>query len=167
MVARHGVLCPVDWEPSTNTVDTINTISNTLTESYEDRLANLQKEFGMGVTEYQNKHSANDKRNSETSGASSSAAEGDSSQSGPPPAPLEEVVCARPYFQSSSNDKETSQTDTSTPTPESANQSLDSSSKPESSPPSSPSQVQESKPSAEATSTPHDERGTHTPMDMA
>ncbi|KAF1997150.1 peroxiredoxin TSA1, partial [Amniculicola lignicola CBS 123094] len=37
-VAKHGVLCPIDWKPSTNTSDTINTISNTLTESYEDRL---------------------------------------------------------------------------------------------------------------------------------
>ncbi|KAF2875068.1 thioredoxin-like protein, partial [Massariosphaeria phaeospora] len=45
-VAKHGVLCPVDWKPSNNTNDTISTISNTLTESYEERLANLQKEFG-------------------------------------------------------------------------------------------------------------------------
>jgi hypothetical protein len=44
-VAKHGVLCPVDWKPSTNMSDTINTISNMLIESYEERLANLQKEF--------------------------------------------------------------------------------------------------------------------------
>ncbi|KAF2852690.1 thioredoxin-like protein [Plenodomus tracheiphilus IPT5] len=45
-VARHGVLCPIDWKPDSNAADTLNTISNTLTESYEERLANLQKEFG-------------------------------------------------------------------------------------------------------------------------
>jgi hypothetical protein len=45
-VAKHGVLCPVDWQPSKNTTDTMKTISNTLTESYDDRLANLQQEFG-------------------------------------------------------------------------------------------------------------------------
>lgn len=45
-VAKHGVLCPVDWKPTSDAADTLNTISNTLTESYEERLANLQKEFG-------------------------------------------------------------------------------------------------------------------------
>ena len=44
-VAKYGVLCPVDWKPSNNTQDTLATISNTLTESYEERLKNLQKEF--------------------------------------------------------------------------------------------------------------------------
>jgi hypothetical protein len=43
-VAKHGVLCPIDWKPSTHASDTLNTISNTLVESYEIRLANLQKE---------------------------------------------------------------------------------------------------------------------------
>ena len=42
-VAKHGVLCPIDWKPSSHVSDTLNTISNTLVESYEDRLANLQK----------------------------------------------------------------------------------------------------------------------------
>ncbi|KAH5211510.1 hypothetical protein HBI62_201760 [Parastagonospora nodorum] len=45
-VAKHGVLCPIDWKPSGDAADTLNTISNTLTESYDERLANLQKEFG-------------------------------------------------------------------------------------------------------------------------
>jgi hypothetical protein len=45
-VAKHGVLCPIDWKPNNNASDTISTLSNTLTESYEKRLANLQKEFG-------------------------------------------------------------------------------------------------------------------------
>jgi len=45
-VAKHGVLCPVDWKPTSDAAETLNTISNTLTESYEERLANLQKEFG-------------------------------------------------------------------------------------------------------------------------
>ncbi|KAJ8111737.1 hypothetical protein OPT61_g5733 [Boeremia exigua] len=42
-VAKHGVLCPIDWKPNSQASDTLNTISNTLVESYEDRLANLQK----------------------------------------------------------------------------------------------------------------------------
>ncbi|PVI04399.1 peroxiredoxin TSA1, partial [Periconia macrospinosa] len=37
-VAKHGVLCPIDWKPDSNAADTLSTISNTLTESYEDRL---------------------------------------------------------------------------------------------------------------------------------
>ncbi|KAH9867840.1 hypothetical protein IAQ61_007144 [Plenodomus lingam] len=45
-VAKHGVLCPIDWKPNHDAVETLSTISNTLTESYEDRLAILQKEFG-------------------------------------------------------------------------------------------------------------------------
>ncbi|KAL6702493.1 hypothetical protein ACN47E_001618 [Coniothyrium glycines] len=49
-VAKHGVLCPIDWKPTVsdqaNVEDTISAIHNTLTESYEERLANLQKEFG-------------------------------------------------------------------------------------------------------------------------
>lgn len=47
-VAKHGVLCPIDWKPSSHASDTMNTISDTLVESYEDRLANLQK--GMNVS---------------------------------------------------------------------------------------------------------------------
>lgn len=60
-VAKHGVLCPIDWKPSGNTADTINTISNTLTESYEERLANLQSEFlGVQVTNLDAKHKPGD-----------------------------------------------------------------------------------------------------------
>ncbi|KAK7181752.1 thioredoxin-like protein [Paraphaeosphaeria sporulosa] len=56
-VAKHGVLCPIDWKPSNNTNDIAATISNTLTESYEERLANLQKEFGdTVVTDLDAKH---------------------------------------------------------------------------------------------------------------
>ncbi|CAI6337268.1 unnamed protein product [Periconia digitata] len=61
-VAKHGVLCPIDWKPSGNTADTISTISNTLTESYEDRLENLKREFGNGVvvTDLDAKHKRED-----------------------------------------------------------------------------------------------------------
>lgn len=56
-VAKHGVLCPIDWKPSNNTNDIAATISNTLTESYEDRLAILEKEFGDTViTDLDAKH---------------------------------------------------------------------------------------------------------------
>ncbi|OAK97167.1 peroxiredoxin TSA1, partial [Phaeosphaeriaceae sp. SRC1lsM3a] len=37
-VAKHGVLCPIDWKPSDNAQETLNTIANTLTESYDERL---------------------------------------------------------------------------------------------------------------------------------
>ncbi|KAF2735991.1 peroxiredoxin TSA1, partial [Polyplosphaeria fusca] len=37
-VAKHGVLCPIDWKPSVDSADTFGTISNTLTESYDERL---------------------------------------------------------------------------------------------------------------------------------
>jgi hypothetical protein len=60
-VAKHGVLCPIDWKPNNNAADTISTISNTLTESYEDRLANLQKEFGVQVTDLDAKHKTSSK----------------------------------------------------------------------------------------------------------
>jgi hypothetical protein len=60
-VAKHGVLCPVDWKPNGDAQDaaqdTLNTISNTLTESYDERLANLQKEFGdEPITDLDAKH---------------------------------------------------------------------------------------------------------------
>lgn len=56
-VAKHGVLCPIDWKPSSNAADTLSTISNTLTESYEDRLLNMQKDFGdTVVTDLDAKH---------------------------------------------------------------------------------------------------------------
>ncbi|KAF9698446.1 hypothetical protein EKO04_003928 [Ascochyta lentis] len=42
-VAKHGVLYPVDWKLSSHASETLNTISNTLVESYENRLANLHK----------------------------------------------------------------------------------------------------------------------------
>jgi hypothetical protein len=52
-------LCPIDWKPSDNAQDTLNTIANTLTESYDERLANLQKEFdGIQVTDLDAKHKA-------------------------------------------------------------------------------------------------------------
>jgi hypothetical protein len=61
-VARHGVLCPIDWKPTKDSAETIDTISNTLTESYEERLANLQKEFdGVPVTDLDAKHNPEDK----------------------------------------------------------------------------------------------------------
>jgi hypothetical protein len=44
-VAKHGVLCPIDWRPSDNAQETLNTI------------ANLQKEFGgLPVTDLDAKH---------------------------------------------------------------------------------------------------------------
>ncbi|KAK3214212.1 hypothetical protein GRF29_28g2353527 [Pseudopithomyces chartarum] len=56
-VAKHGVLCPIDWRPSNIAAGTISTISNTLTASYEDRLTNLQKEFGdIILTDLDAKH---------------------------------------------------------------------------------------------------------------
>ncbi|KAH6625557.1 thioredoxin-like protein [Boeremia exigua] len=56
-VAKHGILCPIDWKPDSNASDTVSTISNTLLESYDDRLANLQKEFGdVQVTDLDMKH---------------------------------------------------------------------------------------------------------------
>ena len=65
-VAKHGVLCPIDWHASGNTSDTMKTISNTLTESYDDRLANLQDEFGdhIVVTDLDAKHKGNSRQNS-------------------------------------------------------------------------------------------------------
>ncbi|KAJ4355867.1 uncharacterized protein N0V89_003888 [Didymosphaeria variabile] len=67
-VAKHGVLCPIDWKPSKDNNDIAQTISNTLTESYEDRLANLQKEFGdTVVTDLDAKH----KRGSEETSSAS------------------------------------------------------------------------------------------------
>ncbi|UPX21127.1 Thioredoxin-dependent peroxiredoxin [Ascochyta rabiei] len=60
-VAKHGVLCPIDWKPNSHASDTMNTISNTLVESYEDRLANLQKEFGdVKITDLDAKHKSTD-----------------------------------------------------------------------------------------------------------
>jgi hypothetical protein len=66
-VAKHGVLCPIDWKPNNNAADTISTISNTLTESYEDRLANLQKEFGVQVTDLDAKHKSSSSKEDESS----------------------------------------------------------------------------------------------------
>ncbi|KAJ4325385.1 hypothetical protein N0V94_000727 [Neodidymelliopsis sp. IMI 364377] len=58
-VAKHGVLCPIDWKPSSHASDTLNTISNTLVESYEDRLANLQKGMGTSVVALRNDSNKN------------------------------------------------------------------------------------------------------------
>ncbi|KAG9198708.1 hypothetical protein G6514_009658 [Epicoccum nigrum] len=58
-VAKHGVLCPIDWKPNSHASGALNTISDTLVESYEDRLANLQREFGdVQVTDLDAKHEA-------------------------------------------------------------------------------------------------------------
>jgi hypothetical protein len=83
-VAKHGVLCPVDWRPSSNTTETMKTISNTLTESYEDRLANLQKDFGheIVVTDLDAKHKQNvDQERSELSSYGTNSSGGDRSKS--------------------------------------------------------------------------------------
>jgi hypothetical protein len=162
MVARHGVLCPVDWKPSTNAADTI---SNTLIESYEDRLANLQKGFDMPVTEQQNKRSASSKRSRQGSSASSSdtavSVQNTPSQSNPPPAPLKEVVCARPcLFNPSSNNTQDAEKKPQTATSESSLSRKDLQPKTYPSP-SSPSETQERKLFKE-TSTIHEEQGTHT-----
>ncbi|KAF2995538.1 hypothetical protein E8E13_002564 [Curvularia kusanoi] len=58
-VAKHGVLCPIDWKPNSHASDALNTISDTLVESYEDRLANLQRDFGdVQVTDLDAKREA-------------------------------------------------------------------------------------------------------------
>lgn len=63
-VAKHGVLCPIDWKPNKNASDIKDTISITLTESYDERLANLQKEFGnIQVTDLDAKHKSDDGHN--------------------------------------------------------------------------------------------------------
>lgn len=74
-VAKHGVLCPVDWKPSNNAMETINTISNTLTESYDERLANLQKEFGdtVVVTDLDAKHKSEGEDKAKTNSRQSSS----------------------------------------------------------------------------------------------
>ncbi|KAF1941935.1 thioredoxin-like protein [Clathrospora elynae] len=59
-VARHGVLCPIDWKSSSSAIETISTISNTITEPYKGRLANLQKEFGVQVKDLDAKHKQGD-----------------------------------------------------------------------------------------------------------
>lgn len=47
----------MDWKPSDNASDTMNTINNILTESYDDRLAQLQAEFGdTPLTDLDKKH---------------------------------------------------------------------------------------------------------------
>lgn len=43
---KHGVMCPIDWRPSSYAKETLDTISKTLTDNYDERLANLQAEFG-------------------------------------------------------------------------------------------------------------------------
>jgi hypothetical protein len=46
-VAKHGVLCLVDWEPVITTSDAVNTTSSTVTGSYNKRLADLEKALGL------------------------------------------------------------------------------------------------------------------------
>ncbi|CAO2651523.1 Nn.00g040930.m01.CDS01 [Neocucurbitaria sp. VM-36] len=105
-VAKHGVLCPVDWKPSTNAAETISTISNTLTESYDDRLANLQKEFGdIKVTDLDAKHGStpNSRKSSHETAPqgpnqAASALPTRSDSSSLPPI-IQEVICERPQKQ--------------------------------------------------------------------
>lgn len=60
-VSKHGVLCPVDWKP--DAAEDKSTASNTLTESYDGRLAQLQREFGdIPVTDLDSKHNVKAKR---------------------------------------------------------------------------------------------------------
>jgi hypothetical protein len=109
-VAKHGVLCPVDWKPSGDAADTLNTISNTLTESYDERLANLQKEFeGVPVTNLDVKHKI---EAASTEGSVSgdlqakespfketnlkSTVRSVRSHSSPQPPTIQEVICQRP-----------------------------------------------------------------------
>lgn len=111
-VARHGVLCPIDWKPTKDASETINTISNTLLESYEDRLDKLQKEFdGIQVTDIDVKHKSedessltNDFKSPDTSPEVDSPAtivrtEPESSTSGPATT-NREGPCARPVHPS-------------------------------------------------------------------
>jgi hypothetical protein len=110
-VAKHGVLCPIDWKPSDNAQDTLNTIANTLTESYDERLANLQKEFdGTTVTDLDAKHKRDEgSREAHGDAQSQKSAEDEkeaspkpvaeqkqSSSLPPPPPAIQEVVCQRP-----------------------------------------------------------------------
>jgi peroxiredoxin (alkyl hydroperoxide reductase subunit C) len=72
-VDKHGVLCPIDWKPSTEASETLKTISNTLIESYDERLANLQKEFGdTPVTDLDAVHKTRSRTLSGNSGTSPS-----------------------------------------------------------------------------------------------
>jgi hypothetical protein len=61
----------------------MKTISNTLTESYEDRLANLQKEFGnqVVVTDLDAKHDVESKKRNEYSRRNSNETEGSTKSS--------------------------------------------------------------------------------------
>ncbi|KAH7065928.1 thioredoxin-like protein [Paraphoma chrysanthemicola] len=109
-VAKHGVLCPIDWKPSGDAADTLNTISNTLAESYDERLANLQKDFeGVLITDLDAKHQAGDspKADHHTGAATTSHEDvsntGESasvhptrSHSSSQPPTIQEVTCERP-----------------------------------------------------------------------
>ncbi|KAF1961716.1 thioredoxin-like protein [Byssothecium circinans] len=96
-VARHGVLCPIDWKPSVDAADSTNSISNTLRDSYEDRLKNLQHEFGdeVVVTDLDDKKangsaSSSSGSKSSTSGSGRGRAEQDQSQTRPQPQPQQQ-----------------------------------------------------------------------------
>ncbi|KAH7067777.1 thioredoxin-like protein [Paraphoma chrysanthemicola] len=113
-VAKHGVLCPIDWKPSGDAADTLNTISNTLAESYDERLANLQKEFeGVLITDLDAKHKTGD--TPETDPQSSTATKNPEdvsttsesanvhptrSHSNSQPPTIQEVTCERPKLMS-------------------------------------------------------------------
>jgi hypothetical protein len=107
--AKHAVFCPIDWKPTNCTSDTISTLSNTLTESYEERLAKLQKEFGnVQVTDLDAKRTTEEKQEdgpsndeiksddtSSTAVTPSSSAKPSRSHSSDPPISLG-VPCERP-----------------------------------------------------------------------
>ncbi|KAF2015511.1 thioredoxin-like protein [Aaosphaeria arxii CBS 175.79] len=60
-VAKHGVLCPIDWHPATDTDEMLNTIPNTLPDPSDEHLLRLQKEFGDTlVTDLDAKHKSKD-----------------------------------------------------------------------------------------------------------
>jgi len=116
-VAKHGVLCPVDWKPTSDAAETLNTISNTLTESYEERLANLQKEFGeTPITDLDAKHSGKNSTHSSSENINESTGRGHLGSSNTPttdtvstptpdspPATIQEVTCTRGMQRSQSS----------------------------------------------------------------
>lgn len=55
-VAKHGVLCPVDWKPIPDSQDVPSSKANTLIESHDGRLVNWQKEFDGMITDLDEKY---------------------------------------------------------------------------------------------------------------
>lgn len=133
-VAKHGVLCPVDWKPTGDAADTMNTISNTLTESYEERLANLQKEFGdtpitdldaQDHREYDDNALTSSPRdtedslgaedNLESSGTLTATTASTPLPDGTPPCTIQQVTCTRGMQRNQSPQHHTSSPVASTP----------------------------------------------------